>query len=136
MRISDWSSDVCSSDLGENVITLNVIKRSGENLIIASDKINEIVDDMLKNDFPPGLKSTITADQSDNTRITLHDLVNTIIIGFVLVTIILMFFMGTTNAIFVALAVPLSSFLAFLIMPALDSVLPTSFTLNMMVLFS
>ncbi|HEY9561803.1 MAG TPA: efflux RND transporter permease subunit, partial [Anseongella sp.] len=121
---------------GENVITLNVIKRSGENLIIASDKINEIVDDMLKNDFPPGLKSTITADQSDNTRITLHDLVNTIIIGFVLVTIILMFFMGTTNAIFVALAVPLSSFLAFLIMPALDSVLPTSFTLNMMVLFS
>ncbi|HYH55688.1 MAG TPA: efflux RND transporter permease subunit, partial [Anseongella sp.] len=41
-----------------------------------------------------------------------------------------------TNAIFVALAVPLSSFLAFLIMPALDSVLPTSFTLNMMVLFS
>src|SRR3546814_5044911 len=86
---------------------------------------------MLKNDFPPGLKSTITADQSDNTRITLHDLVNTIIIGFVLVTIILMFFMGTTNAIFVALAVPLSSFLAFLIMPALDSVLPTSFTLNM-----
>src|SRR3546814_3279372 len=47
-----------------------------------------------------------------------------------------MFFMGTTNAIFVALAVPLSSFLAFLIMPALDSVLPTSFTLNMMVLFS
>src|SRR3546814_16829895 len=91
---------------------------------------------MLKNDFPPGLKSTITADQSDNTRISLHDLVNTIIIGFVLVTIILMFFMGTTNAIFVALAVPLSSFLAFLIMPALDSVLPTSFTLNMMVLFS
>src|SRR3546814_17408819 len=48
----------------------------------------------------------------------------------------LMFFMGTTNAIFVALAVPLSSVLAFLIMPALDSVLPTSFTLNMMVLFS
>src|SRR3546814_18751709 len=91
---------------------------------------------MLKNDFPPGLKSTITADQSDNTRITLHDLVNTIIIGFVLVTIILMFFMGTTNAIFVALAVPLSSFLAFLIMPALDSVLPTSFPLNMIVLFS
>ncbi|QEC53640.1 multidrug efflux pump subunit AcrB [Anseongella ginsenosidimutans] len=121
---------------GENVITLNVIKRSGENLINASDKINVIVDDMMKNDFPPGLKTTITADQSDNTRVTLHDLINTIIIGFVLVTIILMFFMGTTNAIFVALAVPLSSFLAFLIMPGLDSILPTSFTLNMMVLFS
>src|SRR5690606_21557672 len=114
---------------GENVITLNVIKRSGENLIDASDKINAIVDDMMANYFPPGLKSTITADQSDTTRVTLHDLINTIIIGFVLVTVILMFFMGTTNAIFVALAVPLSSFLAFLIMPALDSILPVSFTL-------
>lgn len=121
---------------GENVITLNVIKRSGENLIDASDKINAIVDDMMANYFPPGLKSTITADQSDTTRVTLHDLINTIIIGFVLVTVILMFFMGTTNAIFVALAVPLSSFLAFLIMPALDSILPVSFTLNMIVLFS
>lgn len=121
---------------GENVITLNVIKRSGENLIDASDKINAIVDDMMANYFPPGLKTTITADQSDTTRVTLHDLINTIIIGFVLVTVILMFFMGTTNAIFVALAVPLSSFLAFLIMPALDSILPVSFTLNMIVLFS
>jgi hypothetical protein len=30
-------------------------------------------------------------------------LINTIVIGFILVTVILMFFMGTTNAIFVAL---------------------------------
>src|SRR5690606_41657630 len=71
---------------GENVITLNVIKRSGENLIDASDKINAIVDDMMANYFPPGLKTTITADQSATTRVTLHDLIHTIIIGFVLVT--------------------------------------------------
>ena len=67
--------------------------------------------------MPPGLDITITADQSDNTRVTLHDLINTIIIGFILVTIILMFFMGATNAIFVGLSVPLSSFIAFLWFP-------------------
>ena len=33
--------------------------------------------------------------------------INTIIIGFVLVTLILMFFMGTTNAFFVAMSVPI-----------------------------
>lgn len=115
---------------GKNVITLNVIKRSGENLINASDKINEIVKDMEKNNFPPGLKVVITGDQSDQTRVTLHDLINTIIIGFILVTVILMFFMGTTNAIFVASSVPLSMFIAFLVMPWLG------FTLNMIVLFS
>lgn len=115
---------------GKNVITLNVIKRSGENLIIASDQINEIVANFEKNILPPGVKITITADQSDSTRLTLHDLINTIIIGFILVTIILMFFMGATNAIFVAMSVPISAFMAFLIFPSLD------FTLNLMTLFS
>jgi len=115
---------------GKNVITLNVIKRSGENLILASDQIEEIVKDFEENILPKGMDVTITADQSDNTRVTLHDLINTIIIGFILVTIILMFFMGATNAIFVALSVPLSSFIAFLAFPSLD------FTFNLMTLFS
>ncbi len=115
---------------GKNVITLNVIKRGGENLINASDKINEIVADFEKNVLPEGVKVTITADQSDNTRLTLHDLINTIIIGFILVTVILMFFMGATNAIFVGLSVPISSFIAFIVIDAFG------FTLNMMTLFS
>lgn len=114
----------------KNVVTLNVIKRSGKNLILASDAINEIVNEYEGGILPPGLDITITADQSDNTRVTLHDLINTIIIGFVLVTIILMFFMGATNAIFVGLSVPLSSFIAFLWFPVIG------FTLNMMTLFS
>ncbi len=115
---------------GKNVISLNVIKRSGENLINASDKIKEIVDEMKANDFPPNLEVNITGDQSRATRVTLHDLINTIVIGFVLVALILMFFMGATNAIFVAMAVPLSMCIAFMVLPSLD------FTLNMIVLFA
>ena len=114
----------------KNVITLNVSKRAGENLIQASDKINALIKLKQNTVFPKGLNITVTGDQSDKTRTTLNDLINTIIIGFMLVTIILMFFMGTTNAIFVALSVPLSCFIAFLIMPAIG------FTLNMIVLFS
>ncbi len=115
---------------GKNVITLNVVKRGGENLIIASDQINEIVKYYKENILPAGVEVTITGDQSERTRTTLKDLVNTIIIGFILVTLILMFFMGATNAIFVGLSVPLSSFIAFLIFPTLG------YTLNMMTLFS
>ncbi|MBL0741319.1 efflux RND transporter permease subunit [Chryseolinea lacunae] len=114
----------------KNVVTLNVVKRGGENLIDASDQILEIKKDFEENILPKGLKITITGDQSENTRTTLHDLINTIIIGFVLVTIILMFFMGATNAIFVGLSVPISSFIAFLTFPTLG------FTLNLMTLFS
>lgn len=121
---------------GKNVITLNVKKRSGENLIDASDKINALVLEMKSNTLPKNLNVTITGDQSNRTRITLHDLINTIIIGFILVTIILMFFMGITNALFVAMSVPLSMFIAFMAMPALGSLMGFSFTMNMMVLFS
>ena len=64
------------------------------------------------------------------TKSSLTDLINTIIIGFILVTIVLMFFMGVTNALFVALSVPLSMFIAFLIMPSIG------FSFNMIVLFS
>jgi multidrug efflux pump subunit AcrB len=116
---------------GNPVITLNIIKRSGENLIEASDKCRAIIDDLYKNKvLPENVKVVFTGDQSTQTRITLHDLINTIIIGFILVTLILMFFMGATNAIFVGLSVPLSMFLAFLVMPTLG------FSLNMIVLFS
>ena len=114
----------------KNVITLNVIKRGGENLINASDEIQEIIAEMKANKFPKDLEVVVTGDQSRTTRITLHDLINTIIIGFILVTIILMFFMGATNAIFVGLSVPLSMFIAFMLLPGLD------FTMNMIVLFA
>ena len=108
---------------GKNVITLNVKKRSGENLIEASDKINALIADMKGNELPKNLEITVTGDQSDQTRTTLHDLINTIIIGFILVTLILMFFMGVTNALFVALSVPLSMFIAFMAMPALGGIM-------------
>ena len=114
----------------KNVITLNVSKRSGENLIQASDEIHAMIAQKQHTIFPKGLNITITGDQSDKTRTTINDLINTIVIGFILVTIILMFFMGSTNAIFVALSVPLSCFIAFLVMPVIG------FTLNMIVLFS
>jgi multidrug efflux pump subunit AcrB len=115
---------------GKNVITLNVVKKSGRNLIEASDKIKEILDKELVNkQFPTDLKVQISGDQSRFTRNTLEELNNTIIFGFLLVTIVLMFFMGFTNAFFVAMAVPLSMFVAFLAMPAMG------FTMNMIVMF-
>ncbi len=114
----------------KNVITLNIIKRNGENLIDAADHINAIIKEFEERTLPAGLHVTVTADQSENTRVTLHDLINTIIIGFILVTIILMFFMGVTNAVFVGLSVPISAFITFLIFPTIG------FTLNMMTLFS
>ncbi|MFM8914852.1 MAG: efflux RND transporter permease subunit, partial [Candidatus Limnocylindrus sp.] len=78
----------------------------------------------------------ITGDQSKGTRTSFNELINTIIIGFVLVLLILMFFMGVTNALFVALSVPLSVFVAFLFLPLADAIVGGTVTLNFIVLFA
>ncbi|MBE7510833.1 MAG: efflux RND transporter permease subunit [Bacteroidia bacterium] len=114
----------------KNVITLSIVKRSGENLIEASDKIVNIVNELRASDWPKDLNVVLTGDQSETTRIQLHDLINTIVIGFVLVLLVLMFFMGVSNAFFVTLSVPLSMCVAFLVLPIIG------FTINFIVLFS
>src|SRR6187551_967399 len=111
---------------GKNVVTLNIVKRSGENLINAADKVKAIVADMReKEDLPKDLKVVFTGDQSKLTKNSFNDLVNTIVIGFLLVLIILMFFMGVTNAFFVA----------FMFLPIADGIIGSTVTLNFIVLF-
>ncbi len=121
---------------GKNVITLNIVKRSGENLIETSDAVRAISDELKANEFPKDLNVVVTGDQSINTKTSFNDLINSIVIGFVLVLIILMFFMGITNAFFVALSVPLSMFVAFIFLPLGEIVIGGSITLNFMVLFA
>src|ERR1700743_955334 len=120
---------------GKNVVTLNIIKRSGENLIETSDTVNGVVKAMRAN-LPKDLNVVVTGDLSTKTRTSFNDLVNSIVIGFILVLIILMFFMGVVNAFFVALSVPLSMFVAFVFLPAADLVIGAHVTLNFIVLFA
>jgi multidrug efflux pump subunit AcrB len=121
---------------GKNVVTLNIIKREGENLIATSDNVKKAIDEMKGSILPSNLDVVITGDQSRPTRTSFNDLVNSIVIGFILVLLILMFFMGVTNAFFVALSVPLSMFVAFLFLPAAALITGSDVTLNFMVLFA
>jgi len=115
---------------GEPVVSLNVIKKSGENLLEATDQIREILKEAKADEFPEGLKVTITNDQSTQTRNQIGNLENSIISGVILVVLVLLFFLGLRNAIFVGLSIPFSMFISFLILSALG------ITLNFIVLFS
>jgi multidrug efflux pump subunit AcrB len=115
---------------GEQVVSLNVIKKSGENLLEATDQIREILKNAKANNLPDGLTVTITNDQSKQTRNQLANLENSIISGVILVTLVLLFFLGLRNATFVGLSIPFSMFISFLLLSALG------ITLNFIVLFS
>lgn len=119
---------------GVTTISLSIIKKAGENLVEASDKIKVLVEDFKTNNIPVDIRDKfefkVSADQSYLTKNMLSDLSNTIIIGFILVTLVLMFFMGLQDSTFVGLSVPLSSLIAFIVLPWLG------FTLNLVVLFT
>ncbi len=112
------------------VVTLDVKKQGGENIIKASNSINEIVDDAKANRFPKDLNVSITGDQSTATQSMVNDLENNIISGIILVVLVLLFFLGLRNALFVGIAIPLSMLMGILWLNT------TGVTLNMMVLFA
>ena len=114
---------------GFPVISLDVIKRRGQNLLSAADKIKLIVADAEKV-LPENLKISLFNDQSENTRNEVNNLENSIISGVILVTLVLLFFLGLRNAAFVGLAIPLSMLMGILFLNL------TGTTLNIVVLFS
>ncbi|MDX1783988.1 MAG: efflux RND transporter permease subunit, partial [Aequorivita vladivostokensis] len=75
------------------------------------------------------LHISLSNDQSIKTENQVNDLVNNIIFGVLLVVIVLMFFLGFRNALFVGFAIPLSMLMSLFILSSLG------FTLNTMVLF-
>ncbi len=89
------------------VVSLDVIKRKGENLLDASDHIKEVVDKGIKQ-LPEDLSISVFNDQSVYTRNEVSNLENSIISGVILVVLVLLFFLGLRNAMFVGIAIPLS----------------------------
>jgi multidrug efflux pump len=117
-------------EYSQPVVMLDVKKRSGQNLLNASTKIDEIIAKAESTVFPDNLVISKTNDQSNDTRTMVADLENSIILGVILVVTVLYFFLGFRNALFVGIAIPLSMFLSFTILGFLGV------TLNTMVLFS
>ena len=129
ISFKDKDKTTYAREKGAAVVMLDVKKRGGQNMVDAADKVGEIVAKAKKNNFPQDLEVTITNDQSPKTIGQVDDLVNNIIFGVILVVIVLMFFLGFKNAVFVGFAIPMSMFMSLMILGALG------YTLNTMVLF-
>ena len=113
------------------VVSLNVVKKSGENLLEATDKIMSLLATAKQAKIvPESLTISITNDQSEQTKDQLSNLENSIIFGVILVVLVLLFFLGLRNALFVGIAIPLSMFISFVVLGGMGT------TMNMVVLFA
>ena len=123
-------------EYGEPVVMLSIKKKSGENQIVAMEKIRKLIEEGKGSYLPENLDISITSDESTRTEAQVAELENSIIFGVLLVVGVLMFFLGFRNALFVGIAIPLSIFLNFLLLPILGDFLDMNITLNTMVLFA
>ncbi len=114
----------------QKVVSVQVIKKSGENVINASDKIFKLLDESkLDGTLPKELHIDISNDQSEWIKKMVSNLENSIVIAIFFVVLVLYFFLGTRNALFVGIAIPTSMTLSIVILNLMGS------TINMMVLF-
>lgn len=114
---------------GQESVSLAVRKRAGENLLAIAEQVKGIVQEE-KAALPAGISLTISNDQSENIRQSVHELENSIMTGMFLVVLTLFMFFGFKNAILVSTAIPFSMFIAFVILSAFGV------TLNFVVLFA
>ncbi len=114
---------------GEQCITIGIKKRSGENIIDVADQVKAIIAEK-EAMLPSGTHISIHQDNSRFIREMIAELENNIINGFLLVMVCIFLFLGITNSFFVAVSIPLSMLIAFMVLSILG------FTMNMMVLFS
>ena len=114
---------------GLESVSLSIVKRSGENLLAIRDEVKSIIQRLEKN-YKEDVKFSILSDQGERVQQIVKDLENNIITGFVLVFLVLLLVMGISNALLVAIAIPLSFLVSMIILNVMG------FTLNIVVLFS
>jgi len=110
------------------VIALDVVKRKGGNIIDVAAKIKALIDTERKT-LPPDINIAIFNDTSKYTEESVSNLENSVISGVILVILVLLFFLGLRNSLFVGISIPLSMLMGILFLDI------TGTSINMIVLF-
>ncbi|MDD5673884.1 MAG: efflux RND transporter permease subunit, partial [Chitinivibrionales bacterium] len=114
---------------GKPSLTLTVAKRTGEDIVRIVAETKKILDEE-KTRWPAGTHYEITYDMSKNIKQMVDELQNHLLMAVVLVLLVLSFFLGVRNSLFISTAIPFSMAMGFIVLSYLDV------TLNMVVLFS
>jgi len=128
--VDDFKEDLTFARYrGKDSVSLSVKKKPGANIVHVVEQIKKMVEER-EVTFPAGTEVTYLNDYSKFIKDMVHELENNIVTALVLVMLVLFLFVGGRNALFVAIAIPLSMLVSFVILSALGV------TLNFVVLFS
>jgi len=113
---------------GEQALLIEVVKRTGANILDTANNVRTIVDEERKT-WPATVRAEITSDMSEMVGDQLGQLESSIMTAIVLVMIIVVASLGLRSAILVGISIPSTFMIAFLFLGAFG------YTINMMVMF-
>lgn len=114
---------------GQPAVTLEIVKRSGANIIDTIAQVKAKVE-QIRTEWPEGVEVTYTQDNSVMIEQQLSDLFNSVLLAILLVFIVIVSALGVRSAFLVGLAIPSSFLTSMLVLSMLD------ISLNIVVLFS
>ncbi|MBD3334441.1 MAG: MMPL family transporter [Candidatus Eisenbacteria bacterium] len=100
---------------GAPSITISVSKKAGGSTFDVVREIKRLVDEY-RGESPPGIEYTVTIDTTRHIRDILGVLRNNAVIGIAFIFLILWLFLGVGNALLAGMGIPLSFFVAFILM--------------------
>src|SRR5438876_4392323 len=104
----------------QEVVAIQVLRQSGANTVRVADDVRSKLDD-LRAQMPPGIQLQVVHDISDFIKASVHSLIEHLILGSVLASMVVWLFIRNWRAVLIAaVAIPASIIATFTLMRGMD----------------
>lgn len=129
-ELRTWSKFFLKDGAGKDVVGVNVLRQAGTNTVRVADEVKRRLE-FLKAELPPGVQLVIVHDISAFIKASVHSLLEHLILGSLLASLVVLVFIRNARAVVIAaLAIPASIIATFTLMRYMD------FSLNNMTLLA
>jgi len=129
-ELRTWSALFRKRTPAQDVVSIQVLRQSGVNTVRVADNVRSKVDN-LRSQMPPGVQLQVVHDISEFIKASVHSLIEHLILGSILASLIVWVFIRNWRAVLIAaVAIPASVIATFTLMRGMD------FSLNNMTLLA
>jgi HAE1 family hydrophobic/amphiphilic exporter-1 len=129
-ELRTWSALFHKGSPGQDVVSIQILRQSGTNTVRVANDVRARLDE-LRSQLPPGVRLEVVHDISEFIKASVHSLLEHLILGSILASLIVLIFLRDWRAVLIAaVAIPASIISTFTLMRAMD------FSLNNMTLLA
>src|SRR2546427_296187 len=119
-ELRTWSALFRKGIPGQDVVSIQVLRQSGVNTVRVADDVRSKLDD-LRAQLPPGVQLQVVHDISDFIKASVHSLIEHLIFGSILASLVVWLFIRNWRAVLIAaVAIPASIIATFTLMRGMD----------------